>query len=292
MNTINYNHCLRPRFTQHVFEQLSNDRSLNLFGPKGSGRSRLVEDLIQLAHSQGITTLKFNMEGFKYNYRGFIKDYEGQMVQQQQPAQNLLMQAKADAPMEELPSIALLTDRHQFPIPKQLILFLDDFDALLDNNKHQFPEAFFNDLNSFKNNANITLCCITTTSHIGKRIYYDGGRTNRTSWLELSPINIPRLTAKEIEKVLTRQLSENETWQNEPYKTQLIAKIYKHNQPLYFLKVIIESYQFDRAYRPYKKRFKRCHKDYKVRYPKPSRWKNLRWDLMLSVLLDILKKNK
>ena len=43
---VDLNHCLRKEFTQYIIEQLIDKRkSINLVGEKGTGKTRLLEDI-------------------------------------------------------------------------------------------------------------------------------------------------------------------------------------------------------------------------------------------------------
>lgn len=287
---LNYDDCLRPIFTKQIFEQLINDRSLNPFGEKGTGRSRLVKDLKSLARQAEISTLEFNMKSFQFDYSGFVKEAEMKLIHtQSQP--KLLMQGKSNAPIEDLPALSLLMTHHQFTIPKQLIIFLDDFDALLNDTGHVFPKQFFNDLNSLKNTTNVTLCCITSKSHKTSSIYYDGGKNHSSSWLELLPIDIPSLTRTAIKKTLDQKLVNSENWQKERNKERVISIIHEHPKQWDLIEIIANDYIYY-ANSSYKKRMKKCLKSYKKRHPKSwlryLTWKNIKKEFT-EILTPLIK---
>ncbi|MFK5970184.1 MAG: hypothetical protein QM487_08725 [Candidatus Marithrix sp.] len=45
MKHTNYNHCLRPIFTENIVKTLQRGELINIYGAKGQGRKRLLEDL-------------------------------------------------------------------------------------------------------------------------------------------------------------------------------------------------------------------------------------------------------
>ncbi len=123
-----YSNCLRPEFTKQVFGEMQQGRSLNLFS-KCSGRSRLLEDLYQVAHGAGIKVIKANLKGFQFNYRGLLKDIESQMVLK--PGVKLLMQDYTNAPIQDLPGISTLYEYHLGEEKKKMFILFDDFDAIV-----------------------------------------------------------------------------------------------------------------------------------------------------------------
>lgn len=292
-----YSRCLRPEFTKQVFEELQLGRSLNLFGPKGSGRTRLLEDIQQLALGAGIKVIRANLKEFQFNYRGFLKDMEWQMALPK-PGIKLLMQENANAPIEYLPGITTLQEHYRGEKDERVFLLFDDFDAVVGNPNHEFPKEFFNDLNSLKRNARCTLCCVTLESHSGKKIYYDGGRKHSSSWLELTPLDIPPLKRSEISEALRKRLQGNDYWNNEPAKERLITAILARpkNKVWYLLQLLAEDYTYHHdGKNTYKKRLNRCLHNLKKRYPEGKWWKTLTWEGFkreIKELLGIAKDGK
>lgn len=285
-----YSHCLRPQFTQQVFEELLEGRSLNLFGPKGSGRSRLLEDLKQLALGAGIKVIRANLKEFQFNYRGFLKDMELQMALPK-PGMQLLMQENANALMESLPGISTLKEHHRSEKEERIFILFDDFDAVVGNPHHEFPKEFFNDLNSLKK-VRCTLCCMTRESHSGKKIYYEGGRNHSSSWLELEPEDIPPLKRSEIAAALNARLQQNPHWSKEPNKERLITAIHAkqlEDKAWYMLQLLVEDYTYynDEA-TGYKKRLRRCLQKLKKRYPDEKWWKTWTWEGFKREIKEIL----
>jgi hypothetical protein len=64
-------HCLRPEFTQALLKTLIEGGSVNLIGPAGSGRGRLIEDLRRCVPADR-QVLHADMKSWRASHEGFI----------------------------------------------------------------------------------------------------------------------------------------------------------------------------------------------------------------------------
>lgn len=287
---LNYQNCLRPGFTKHLFEKkILEGKSLNPFGPKGIGKKRLLEDLEDIAHQAGMRTIRVDMKAHRLSYASFLKEIEKQMRNLLQAADAevpLLMSGKLDEPVEKLPSVSLLVSNAKDNVSGQLLILLEHFDALIGTEAHNFPLEFFTELNYLKGTPNITLCCTTEKSHKNSLIFFKGEKEQeqRTSFLDLEPIDVPALTMSEIRQTLTRRMANNSNWKKEPHKEQLVAAVSKAKNPMVFMNLLIDDFSYRDE--PFSKRIKRCKKQYKKRYGENHHnwrrrwtWKNIKAEL-------------
>ncbi len=71
-------HCLRPEFTRDLRKTLLDGGSVNLIGPAGSGRGRLIEDLRRCAPADR-PALHADMKTWKASYEGFTENLSLQL---------------------------------------------------------------------------------------------------------------------------------------------------------------------------------------------------------------------
>jgi len=193
-----------------------------------------------------------------------------------------------DEPVEKLPAVSALVQNTNANIDGQLLILLEDFDALIGTAAHNFPVAFFTDLNALKGTRNITLCCVTEKTHKNSLLFFEGGRTQRTSFLDLEPIDIPPLQMREIRDLLHRRLTNCEHWQKEAHKERFVDVISKAENPMVFIDLIIDDFFYNKD--RFEKRIKRCKKQYKKRYKKNHHnWmKKWTWKSIKAELKDII----
>ena len=184
-------HCLRPEFTQGLLKTLLAGGSVNLIGPAGSGRGRLLEDLRSSAPADR-PVLHADMKTWKASYEGFIG--------------NLGLQLGTGAGKKPT-DIGVLVERLHKKGQGALLL-LHHFDALLNNpDVHPgFGVRFFDQLNSLRNQR-IALLCVTETPH-DQSVVFVNGKPHRGSWLELQPERLPDLRWEEIRAEIQRRLEE------------------------------------------------------------------------------------
>jgi len=179
-----YTHCLRPTFTENIVKTLVKGESVNIYGSKGQGRERLLEDL-QNCQFEDMQMLLINMKNYAGSYQGFVEDLGRKLGQ---------TSSKFELLLNELASTE-----------KKTLLLLQNFDSLLNNSKvhQQYGVRFFDHLNSIKNRSNIALVCVTENLHSNSVIYINRG-VKRGSWLELKPEPLPPFDLDQIRAELQR----------------------------------------------------------------------------------------
>jgi hypothetical protein len=172
-------HCLRPLFTENLVKDLQAGISLNLVGDPGQGRWRLLEDLQKCA-LENTLILAVNMRSYKQSYDGFV---------------GALWQPLGEtAGGGDLGNLLTVLEKHQ----QQVIFWLHDFDALLDNPDidPRYNLQFTDSLNSIKNHHHWSLVCVTSKSY-RKYVFVIEGKPF-VSPLDLTAKALPRLTFEEI----------------------------------------------------------------------------------------------
>ncbi|OQW91531.1 MAG: hypothetical protein BWK78_04355 [Thiotrichaceae bacterium IS1] len=184
-------HCLRPLFTENLLKDLQAGISLNLVGDHGQGRWRLLEDLQRCALEKPLI-LAVNMRSYKQSYDGFV---------------SALWQPLGEtAGGGDLGSLLTALEKRQ----QQVIFWLHDFDALLDNPDidQRYNMDFMGSLNSIKNHYHWSLVCVTSKSYRKYVIIIEG--QTKVSPLELTAETLPKLTFEEIRyEVKSRNLPLN-----------------------------------------------------------------------------------
>lgn len=187
---LDYAHCLRPNFTRNlVHALLDRHRSVNLIGPPGCGKRRLLEDLRDCKPPDTLVLL-VDLRAYKQSYAGFL----GGLWRQ-------ISQPNAKTPQELGKLVAKLEDSGQ-----RVLLLLDNFDALLDNPyiDPKFGVQFHDHLNSLKNHPRMALACVTVKPH-DQSVVLVGGQPHGTSWLDLEKCPLPDLVRPELRAEIDRR---------------------------------------------------------------------------------------
>ena len=277
---IDYSNCLRPSFTEQIFKKLLDDKSLNPFGVKGISKKRLLDDLETLAKEAGIKTVRIDMKGYANNYASFVKQIEIQIRNSSfipHGTTPLLMAKKIDEPIKNLPSVSELIKYTKIATQQPVFILLENFDTLIETKVHQFPMDFFLDLNAIKGTPNITLCCTTEKSHKNSQLYFEGGRSQQTSFLDLEPIGMPSLTMVEIRNLLHKKLIANPLWEKEKEKESFIDFISQQKaNSLIFIDLLVDDFRYiDSPMESRKQRIARIKKQHKKRYKVKHSWSKI-----------------
>lgn len=187
---LDYAHCLRPNFTRNlVHALLVRHRSVNLIGPPGCGKRRLLEDLRDCKPPDTLVLL-VDLRAYKRSYAGLL----GELWRQ-------ISQPNASTPQELGDLVAKLEEGGQ-----RVLLLLDNFDALLDNPDidPKFDTRFHDHLNSLKNHPRMALACVTVKPH-DRSVVLVGGQPHGTSWLDLEKCSLPDLSRPELRAEIKRR---------------------------------------------------------------------------------------
>jgi hypothetical protein len=244
---------LRPQFTKTLVETLKK-QSLNVHGEPGQGQDRLVKDISQLMQQDSWLILTLDMKSWAQDYQGMVNSLSSQ-VRRQLPA--------IGQPIQEMSELVAALD--QYAAQTDVLLALENFDALLDNALHLDKNYinFFNHLNSLRNQANRALLVITTKPHGHYRIYAEDDIRN-TSLLDLKCLELRRLGYDEIKNEIQKcapQLDESALG-------QLKLAVYEHPRSFEFLEHCLsqvslgydrEKY-FQKRLKLWKSSFERDHK--------------------------------
>lgn len=183
-------HCLRPNFTCNlVHALLDRHRSVNLIGPPGCGKRRLLED-VRDCKPPATLVLLVDLRAYKQSYAGFLGDLWRQCPH-----------PTGKAPQELGKVVAKLEDSGQ-----QVLLLLDNFDALLDNPDidPKFDARFHDHLNSIKNYLRMALVCVSAKPH-DQAVVFVNGKPSGTSWLDLEKCPLPDLSRSELRAEIERR---------------------------------------------------------------------------------------
>jgi type IV secretory pathway ATPase VirB11/archaellum biosynthesis ATPase len=76
---VDLNHCLRKEFTRYIIEQLIDKRqSINLVGEKGTGKTRLLED-IRDCKLAGVKVILVDLKAHVNTYSGLLREIHRQL---------------------------------------------------------------------------------------------------------------------------------------------------------------------------------------------------------------------
>lgn len=210
----NYDHCLRPIFTERMAQLLQRGKSLNLIGAEADGVRRLLED-IHASKLPNTTTVLVNFKNYYASYHGLVNDLWGQLGHEGQKPETL------EALLERY-------DDHR----KQILLLFHNFDALLDNPQTDphYTVAFYDTLNNLRHHPTYALLCVTKKPHDRSFVFIDG-KPYRSSWLDFEHIFLPALKHEEvIHEVKRRKLPLSRKNRN-----LLIKQVRLHQLPYHLL---------------------------------------------------------
>jgi hypothetical protein len=218
IEAVDWSHCLRPEFTAGIIHSLINRRiSLNLIGAKGTGKSRLCEDICR-CRLAGVRVVYVDLKSYVNAYGGLLREIRQQLkVEGEMPAR-----------------VGRLFERLERRKTRHVLL-LDNYDALLDNPKMDgaYDVEFFDDLNAIKSKDNVSLLCTSRCAHNTLPVFIDR-QSYRNSWLTLEKEHLPALTKVQVTVELKRQVNESHRqWlENTPDdRDKLTATILKHPMP-------------------------------------------------------------
>lgn len=268
-------HCLRPDFTQRLYERLLRGDSINLTGKPGSGCSRALLDTVRMAREQGVMLLCLDMNAYKNSPRAFQQAVYEQMASVLPTAAGLRPLPADDATPLYLTQVLALQ-----PKPAgQAFILLDNFHRILDNPQQRFPQRFFDDLNSLKNRPNISLCCVTEKPHLHYRIHTADERgqiTATTSWLDLEVVKLPRLSRADIRAELERQMGTLPAWKAENDRETIVDGLHGHEHPVSLLSLLKTHYEFQETM-PAAQHLYQCLRQYGQQYGARPRRRWFSW---------------
>jgi len=212
---IDFSHCLRIEYTKLILKELTeNGNSINLISDAGTGKSRLLKDLESIVYPD-LSIVYVNLKDYLWSYKGlnlFIKE-----------------KLKVKGNSKNLSQIFSKICSSNY-----CILLIDNYDAILQELKMdiEYDEDFFNDLNVIKNMHHVSILCSTKVPHNNMLVYIGGKNTNRNSWLTLERENLPKLTFKQIEEELRRQIISKELFLDlNDARQYLVRSILKSIEP-------------------------------------------------------------
>lgn len=186
-------HCLRPTFTRNLIHTLlERRRSVNLIGPPGCGKRRLLEDVRDCKLPDTLVLL-LDLRAHKQSYAGFLDELWRQCPH-----------ANGEAVPPDLGDLLTKLENSG----QWVLLLLDHFDALFSNLDidPKFDVRFHDHLNSLKNHPRMALACVTVEPHDCSVIFV-GGQPCGTSWLDLEKRVLPPLSGPEVRAEILRQQS-------------------------------------------------------------------------------------
>jgi len=207
-------HHLRPQFTDNIIKTLQQGTSVNLIAPSGQGRKRLLEDIKKM-RLENTQIFFVNMKNYKENYQGFLKECWQQFGK------------KGELPTDLGQLMTLLEETN-----KKFILLLYHFDDLLNNARidPKFDVFFFDQLNSLKDQENLSLLCVTKHPH-DQSIIFIHQKIHSHSWLDLEKKRVPKLTYDEIlYELKTRNLS-----LSQDELSEIAWFVHRNNKPYWVL---------------------------------------------------------
>lgn len=215
-----FDHALRPVFTQRIVQLLQRGRSINLIGGEDDERERLLED-IQHMTFPNTTILLVNIKQYRLTYDGLLKELWSQLGRKD----------------EKPEGISELIEQYEGQ-DGRLFILMHNFDALLGTPDvaSQYNVAFYDALNYVKNRPNIALVCATQQPHDRSVVFVEGA-LHRTSWIDLEPMRLPVLTHEEIVLEVKRQLPDILMKD----RSALIEVIRKHKTPYKLLVYLSEK---------------------------------------------------
>jgi len=220
---------LRPNTTKGLVERLQEGRSINLIGKKGTGRTRLLQDIKMLAEKQDITAVIIDFKRYRYNYDALVA--------------------------KKLPEVI----RMHIDKKKPIFLLFNNFDYVFDDPKQRIPKHFFDNINAWKVYPKVAVLCVTQKSHKKHQIYYTdekGEIKHQASWLDLLIMELPALQMQEIRKELHRCLQQVTAWTNEEQQEYLVEQLHGVTPQMTFIKQLVISFQMNPTWNAKQRWFK------------------------------------
>jgi hypothetical protein len=188
--SIDYTHCLRPRFVENILTHLLNGTSVNVVVPKIEEEADRLTIDVQNCQLPNTRVLAVNMRFCRGNYRQFLLDLWHQYYQQ---------------PTQKVPNLfTFLTELER--ATQQFIIVLNHLDAMsADEVDPQFDQDFYGYLNSLKNYRNVALLVITKGTSYHGMLFNIGGEL-KASKLDIQEIeDLPPLFGEEARYELSRR---------------------------------------------------------------------------------------
>ena len=181
---------LRPSFTKYLIKRLKNGESINLFGDKGVGKSRLLLD-IKKTKMQGIKTVLVSFVGYQYSYDGFCS----------------ALCHSAEIEGEPVKNFKCFLEKVQ-NIEGRVIILIDGFEKFPSNPNldTSYNQEFIDNLNAIKDLPNISLM-IVTESPLNTFVVFIN-KIAFTSTLNLTPIKITEIQIDELREEIERRLKD------------------------------------------------------------------------------------
>ena len=265
---------LRPNFTKNIHQHyIKKGKSLNIFGAKGVGKSRFIEDLKSLIGND-TNFVSLNMVSLGNDYKLFLKR----------------LKEKLSIKDESINSVELVLSKFARKQGKKLLV-IDDFEYLFrDYHDKKFNLSFLDELNSFKNREDVSLIILSTHNYKHYPLYNDNEL--RPSPLDINIKEITPMMEEEIVDELKRDIKIDLGF--DLLATMIMGKDY----PYSFIRFIIEEIDFGNYRKDdfLERNFDRWEKGFKKTY-------RISWYLILKkyiqkffnsltliTLLDIIKE--
>lgn len=69
---------LRKAFTQTICKKIQASNSINIFGDEGSGKSRLLSDVVEMCDATS-TVIRLDLRHYRHDYRKFCQEIQTQL---------------------------------------------------------------------------------------------------------------------------------------------------------------------------------------------------------------------
>jgi len=170
-------HLLRPEFTHYIYKNIVQEsKSLNIFGEKGVGKSRFIEDLLTLIYGE-IKVIRIDIRTVRNSYDKLVDEIKKQLG------------TNGETLSEVLESFATSHN--------QTLFIIDNFEELYkDNADSRYNFDFFGELNAYKNKPNASLIVLSSKNYTHHNFYHNDKLS--TSPLDLQVMEITPLTLENI----------------------------------------------------------------------------------------------
>ena len=261
-------HFLRPTMTRYIIQRLERGDSINLYGPPGAGKTRLLED-IRDSGIEGICIAVVSFRGYCASYGGFCRAV-----------------AAAGGIIGKTPAGMSAVVQELTKTGKSVFLLIDDFQYLPENPDvdPRFDQLFIEALNCIKNMPGISLILFIKQKPV-------------TSVLNLDPVEVAPLSNDEILTEIVRRfppgvLEKGETAQLSSHLNgqERIYEVLEYYEP----KILSKSSRGldDEMLQVWLQQFKKAHK--KSPTKRMSRLTNSlkRWNLVLNPIRPVFQQMK